>query len=85
MSEENTQQEDVPTPRNTTSTVEDLITLPVLDETALLQNIKIRFQADLIYVCYLLFIIILCALVTNSSIIFINFIIRHGSEVFWCL
>lgn len=46
------QQEDVPTPRNTTSTVEDLITLPVLDEGALLQNIKIRFHADLIYVCF---------------------------------
>lgn len=47
-----TSEEVVPaTPRNMTSTVEDLITLPVLDEHALLHNIKVRFDADHIYVC----------------------------------
>lgn len=31
--------------------VEDLITLPVLDEATLLENIKARFVNNLIYVC----------------------------------
>jgi hypothetical protein len=49
--------------------VEDLITLPVLDENSLLENIKSRFSTNLIYVCAACF----SSLVTIQIILTLSF------------